>query len=887
MNRPDPLQSPFSETPGGSGARQGAAPAREPFGSQPTAAQPAANAWGRRPAAPAAESDAQASAASASAAGSASTPAPGAPTQGAATPARASSWGSRSAAAPAAPVASAPSSPAASEISDEDAQAAARSAADRARHAREAIAREAQAPAAAPAPARASSWGNRSASAPASNAAGAQAPSSSSSASAGQPAGGASANARQPAAGQANGRREASPELVRARALPPEDFLKARGAQPDASQSRAWILPGFGAVRITQGFKWEADREDGQKASGNDAIALLMAVDRLGFGAATSKLAQEFSAQIDAALARKEAYAARKAAEGSGGGSGAPRAPRGDGQGPSDEFKELTKKVRNLRSELVMENLGAKRIQVPGDESNVWALPGVGQFTLVGIAWFLAPEEGVVREKLEGRDAIDLTMAALNLRFGQAVNRLSRDFDGKLEDASFMASEEERFALSRAKTDALAEKVRDIEIPLVMDRLGGSPNQDRMRNKWKIDGVGNFSVEGQQWFDFNGEVGGRDAIKLVRHVLNLGYRQAVEWLAEQFGEELEGGDIRASASDTKRKEKKAYRAPERDDSALKYVRQYLHFTRKLPEDLVERLIKRRQLYADSQRSCIFSAEGIAEIRSSFDGPTAVKKLAPGSSRQFGFMVTPDPSPRVEPVIAICESAIDSMSYHCLHPFRTAISSAGAGKDFPRQVALEAAGRGIGVVAAFDGDSAGDKASQALFNFFFLMTWLNKREKVPQEAIIELFEEKKIDIGLATPRPDAAVNEDGLTDEERKEEARLGHLNRLFFNDADPFADPQNPPVIVWRAKQAIGSVPIGEHTLAVNPAAWKFVVERFKLSRERPTVGKDWNETIKTRGTAPLNPADALPLPQEAPAAPTSTEAPGDTPDGRFRGPRM
>ena len=855
MNRSTPPQSPFSD----SGARQGD-PSRTPFGATATTgaaagqAPRAQNTWGAPAGAPVAPVAPQAPVA----------PAPGA-------------WGGTRAQTPpaarqdqvplasdtasAAPVIAQAITPAlqpedAPAEAADDALRSARRLQDRVSASREELSHEESAPA------------------PSEPAARAPAPSGSANAS-------------------GSGKRPPMEGLDRARALLISEFLKQSGAIPNPGNKKEASWPNGDTLSVKPPMGWDGVFK-GQPAHGKDIIALVQAVYGVNFTGAVKKINAEFSAAIDRSLEIKarheERLAQAKAPDADASSAAAPaaqkpaqarapassnanRAPAGARRdGPPPDFAEMTKHVRDLRPDLILQKNNA--VKQPQDGEH-WLVEKVGVFTLIGQSWILEPAEGTKPAKVEGRDAVDLTRAIRGLGFNPAIKYLEREFAGQLDDPSFKVTEEDKFALLRAKTDALAEKVRDIELYMVMEQLGGIPNQDKDRNKWKIDGVGNISIKGQMWNNLNEGTGGRDAIGLVRHALNLSYSKAINWLADQFSASLDSGDIRAVASSGET-EKKGYRPPQRDDTALKYVRHYLRFKRGLPEQLIERLISNRTLYANEERACIFASEGIAEIRSTFDGPDSVKKLAPGSSRNFGFVVSPAIGAPAERALGICESAIDSLSYHVLNPTHSAISCAGASKEFSRQVALEAASNNVAIVAAFDADTVGDKASQALFNFFYLMTWLNKREKLSQEEIIEMFGSKKIDIGLVTPRPDAATGDDGMTSEEREEEARLGHLNRLFFNDANPFSGDNGAPVIVWRAKKPIGSIPIGEHTLPVNPTAHKFIVDHFQISRARPSIGKDWNEQMKTL-TAEQNAEAGAPAPDNAVEL---------APEARFRGPR-
>lgn len=398
------------------------------------------------------------------------------------------------------------------------------------------------------------------------------------------------------------------------------------------------------------------------------------------------------------------------------------------------------------------------------------------------------------------------------------------------------AAEKEK---QRAALNALKQKVDSIQVALVMPLLGGIANQDKDRSKWKIPGTGNITVTGQRWYNLNEAKGSIGPINLVMHALNLDFPKAVYWLAESFGESIDNDDIKAALSESGAPEKKSFSPPSRYDKNISFVKHYLHFTRALPMPLIEELIAQNKIYADEQRNCVFFSDGIAEIRSSFDGEDAVKKLAPGSTRQKGFLVLADPALN-ERKIAICESAIDSISFRAMNPGCSAISSAGAGREFPRRVAEDAVDNGFAVVAAFDADEAGDKASQALFNHFYLKLWIThklKAEKgidVDEDALFEALDNNIIEYDLKQGDPDdPAYNPATLP-------------NTLFFNQPAPFSDPDRKPLILLTIKRnELGLPECSGYELEVSERGYRYVIDKLHITRRRPGTAKDWNEILK------------------------------------------
>lgn len=429
----------------------------------------------------------------------------------------------------------------------------------------------------------------------------------------------------------------------------------------------------------------------------------------------------------------------------------------------------------------------------------------------------------------------------------------------------------ERFAKERAETDALKTKVDGIQLSLVMQMLGASGNQDNDKSKWKIPGIGNITVTGQMWYNLEAETGGRGAVGLIRHAKNLKYHLAVRWLAAQFGESIDSDDIKASLDSMAVREKKTFNPPLKIEKNISFVRHYLRFTRKLPEQLIDTMIAQGRIYADEHRNCVFASEGIAELRSSFDGPDAVKKLVPGSTRKKGFLVLPDPQLN-QKTLAICESSIDAMSYRAMNPGHAAISSAGANRAFPRAIAEEAIESGFKVVAAFDADTAGDKASQALFNHFYIKLWIKHkcqtelRKTIDDEELFNLLDSNTVTCNLAT-KPIGNDSDDAEPDDENENfdsnepDGEQETKNLLFFNDPNAFApdNPKGPPTILVTIKKNGLDLPqCSSFPIVVTQKGYEFIVDKIGLIRTRPTGEKDWNEMIKKSGTPATQNAQQL-----------------------------
>lgn len=432
----------------------------------------------------------------------------------------------------------------------------------------------------------------------------------------------------------------------------------------------------------------------------------------------------------------------------------------------------------------------------------------------------------------------------------------------------------QRFVEERAATKALFEKVDIIQLTLVMQILGAQGNQDNDKSKWKIPGIGNITVSGQKFWNLETEEGGYGAVNLVKHALNINYPQAVKWLGQAFGEAVDSDEIKASINASTTTPKRTFTPPAKSDKNIAFVKHYLKFTRRIPEELINTLVSQGRIYADDERNCVFASDGIAELRSSFDGAGSVKKLVPGSKRDHGFLVLPDKE-KNELTLAICESSIDAMSYHALNPGCAAISAAGVNRIFPRAMAEKASANGFKIIAAFDADKAGDKASQAIFNYFYLKLWLKHKAQVElgkefdDEQLFELLNTNIVTFQLAT-RPGEIEDDDdfepGSTESSEHDEAVASEKrNILFFNKLNPFQDPADPPIILVTIKRNQHGLPqCSLFPVEVSVNGYEFVTKKLGVTRDRPRGEKDWNEVLKNSTVSQPSKAIQISIPSNS-----------------------
>jgi len=244
------------------------------------------------------------------------------------------------------------------------------------------------------------------------------------------------------------------------------------------------------------------------------------------------------------------------------------------------------------------------------------------------------------------------------------------------------------------------DRVRAIPLETVLLAVGAK--RDRYdSSKWHT-AQGSVSVTGMKFMNWSQGAGGGGAIDLSMHLNGLGFKEAVEWLAERFPATGPGTATVV--------------LPSRVDSKLLQVQRYLVRERCLPRGLIDALIESGRLYADLWANAVFVLLGKdnvpvgAELR----GTThrSWRGMARGSRKDLGYFSTLAPDATS---IILCESAIDAMSCSVIFPTRLNVSTSGA-RSNPRWLA-SLISEGYEVICGFDSDSAGDRAAKLMLDLF--------------------------------------------------------------------------------------------------------------------------------------------------------------------------
>jgi hypothetical protein len=251
---------------------------------------------------------------------------------------------------------------------------------------------------------------------------------------------------------------------------------------------------------------------------------------------------------------------------------------------------------------------------------------------------------------------------------------------------------------------ARADRLRAMALEHILAQSGARPDPHDPC-KWHTP-RGVLSVRGAKFFNWRCGTGGGGAIDLVIHLHQLSFHDALLWL-EQHG-------APSTTTPPTPQPPSPLRLPGPAPGQFHTVRRYLVDQRALPLPLVEALAQSGDLYADARANAVFllrDAHGQpvgAELRGT--GPVPWRGMAPGSRKDLGFFSFP-PLPR--PNVVLCESAIDALSCHALHPDYRCLSTAGA-RPNPAWLP-DLLHQGCHILCGFDRDLVGQSMAQALIS----------------------------------------------------------------------------------------------------------------------------------------------------------------------------
>ena len=262
---------------------------------------------------------------------------------------------------------------------------------------------------------------------------------------------------------------------------------------------------------------------------------------------------------------------------------------------------------------------------------------------------------------------------------------------------------------SRPAWQERAQRLRALPLTAVLHRSGAMPDRADP-HKWHTP-QGVLSVTGTQFINWHLGRGGGGAIDLVMHLHGVGFGQALEWLERHCAS--------LPALPVSPRPRPPLRLPPSAPEHLAQIHRYLTQQRRLPAALLDPLITAGTLYADAHANAVFLLRDPhgqpvgAELR----GTSAIpwRGMAPGSRKDLGCFAIPAcrqarPDAPLQAGM-LCESAIDALSAHALHPSARCFSTAGARPD-PAWLA-DLLAQGDPVFCGFDADDTGEAMAQAM------------------------------------------------------------------------------------------------------------------------------------------------------------------------------
>jgi hypothetical protein len=284
--------------------------------------------------------------------------------------------------------------------------------------------------------------------------------------------------------------------------------------------------------------------------------------------------------------------------------------------------------------------------------------------------------------------------------------------------------------LAAERRKSQAAELRSIPLPDVAQALG--LEQDRNdKTIWRSSGgmkIGITSKDGaSKFFDNASKKGGGGAIDLAMHAMATDYKGALSWLAANFGSDATSRDaalrvVEQAKRDVSlaQKERPAFTPPAPVEANWQHVKNWLISKRKLPENIVDRLHEKGDVYADDRRNAVFLARGPdgkptgAELKGTLQS-SKFSGMAAGSMKSNGAFQLGRITAKT---IYLVESAIDAISLFVLRARGgeksfCVMSAAGSSPTPPLGVTGAINDKQSTKVCAYDADAAGDQSAAAM------------------------------------------------------------------------------------------------------------------------------------------------------------------------------
>lgn len=264
-----------------------------------------------------------------------------------------------------------------------------------------------------------------------------------------------------------------------------------------------------------------------------------------------------------------------------------------------------------------------------------------------------------------------------------------------------------------------SDKLRQLPLSEVAEKLGCyRPENAKDKGLWMTPAGKVFIKDDLKFINHDAQEKGGGAIDFVKHVRDCDFKEAVAWLGDMYGTDAA---IEAAATAARLRAQEALKTavvkpfalPEAVERTWPKVREYLVKARGLAESLIDRLKAGGWIYSDKRNNAVFVNTNAHtnqicayELKGTTDTPF---KHAQGDSKHGIFLIEGGTDK-----LAVCESAVDAISYVQLHPGSSAIAVAGTGKYEAAKPFIEKHRQRFGsIVCASDNDPAGEAMAMNL------------------------------------------------------------------------------------------------------------------------------------------------------------------------------
>ena len=252
------------------------------------------------------------------------------------------------------------------------------------------------------------------------------------------------------------------------------------------------------------------------------------------------------------------------------------------------------------------------------------------------------------------------------------------------------------------------ENLRQIDCNDVLSVLGYEPKSEGITTRTKTQDL-NLVVNSENKFTENKSMAqGFGAIDLLCKVFKYSFKESIEFLSSNFGFERTAKVIVANKTHTEEIVKKATKTvnlelPAPKPANLPKIVEYLTKKRGIDKKIIEEVISKNMLYADSKNNCVFTNDNqtFGFIRGTYEGKRFV-----GVKGKIDF-IKYDFGNQNNTNLFVFESAIDALSYRTMHPQKDGLYIVLNGSALINRI-HEVADKFSNVVCCFDNDEQGEK-----------------------------------------------------------------------------------------------------------------------------------------------------------------------------------